>query len=127
MERRVLTLFVASPNDLVDERIALKEVVDRIDKVVGRRIGWHVDLTGWEDLRPAGMRPQDLINKDVDACDVFIGILSRRWGTPTGQYGSGFEEEFVRARDRRPNKPEIWLYFEALEDAERADPGEQLK
>src|SRR6266571_1945970 len=129
MDRRVLTVFVASPSDLADERFELRAEVDHINKTVAKQLGWHVDLTGWEDTRLGFRRPQDLINKDVDACELFIGMLWRRWGQPTGQFGSGFEEEFVRARDRRlsTGKPEIWLHFKFLRDDEKVDPGDQLK
>ncbi|GAH77917.1 unnamed protein product, partial [marine sediment metagenome] len=74
-------------------------------------------------------RPQKLINRDVDSCDLFVGILWRRWGQNTGKYSSGFEEEFIRACDRRrkTGKPEIWLYFKTIDEENVKDPGDQLK
>jgi hypothetical protein len=92
-------------------------------------MGWHIELLGWEDTLPGFSRPQALINKDVDSCDLFLGILWRRWGQPTGEYESGFEEEFTCARERKEKtgKPEIWLFFKSIDQESLQDPGDQLK
>ncbi|MHC2994144.1 MAG: hypothetical protein IBV53_01370 [Candidatus Atribacteria bacterium] len=84
---------------------------------------------GWEDTLPGYSRPQALINRDVDSCDLFLGVLWRRWGQDTGKYSSGFEEEFIRARERcrKTGKPEIWLFFKTIDEENVKDPGEQLK
>lgn len=126
--REVLTVFIASPGDVADERRALAVVASRINRISGREWGWEVDLRGWEDTMPGYARPQSLINPDVDACDIFIGILWERWGQPTGTYSSGFEEEFERAmhRHRTTNRPEIMLYFKDVRPESLKDPGPQL-
>lgn len=63
------------------------------------------------------------------AAIFFLGILWRRWGQPTGEYESGFEEEFTRARGRKEKSgnPEIWLFFKGIDEESIQDPGEQLK
>lgn len=129
MQRNVLTVFLASPGDLTDERKKAKEIVDRLCQCASRKLGWHIELLGWEDTIPSYARPQSLINKDVDKCDLFIGILWRRWGQSTGKYSSGFEEEFIRARNRckKTSKPDIMLFFKSVDQENLADPGEQLR
>lgn len=129
MERNILSVFVASPSDLSAERKALRGVIERFNKINGRRIGWQIELLGWEDTLASFSRPQALINKDVENCDLFIGMLWKRWGTDSGDYSSGFEEEFTIARNRRLNsdRPEIWMLFKRVEDELHKDPGEQLK
>ncbi|OGW13249.1 MAG: hypothetical protein A3G93_10895 [Nitrospinae bacterium RIFCSPLOWO2_12_FULL_45_22] len=129
MERKILSVFVASPSDLSDERKTLRDVVERLNKIYGKRIGWQIELLGWEDTLAGFSRPQTLINKDVENCDLFIGMLWKRWGTESGEYSSGFEEEFSIARSRRINgdKPEIWMFFKRIEEELFKDPGEQLK
>jgi len=129
LKRNVLTVFMASPSDLEPERNMSREVVDRINKVINRRVDWHVELLGWEDTLPGYSRPQDMINKDVDCCDLFLGLLWRRWGQSTGKYTSGFHEEFLRACARRANSnsPEIWLFFKNIDSDNLEDPGDQLK
>ena len=76
-------------------------------------------------------RPQEAINADLDSSDLFVGLIWRRWGQPTGHpdFSSGFEKEFHRARDRRSQsgQPEIWLFFKDIEPGQLQDPGEQLQ
>ena len=123
-----LKVFLASPSDLKEERKIVKNVVERVNTTIGRKVDWHIELYGWEDTSPGFSRPQALINKDVDACDLFLGMLWQRWGEPTGEFSSGFEEEFIRACTRRKetDSPEIWLFFKSVEDDRLKDPGEQL-
>ncbi|MGO9094598.1 MAG: DUF4062 domain-containing protein [Bryobacteraceae bacterium] len=129
--RKVLTVFIASPCDLADERRRAFEVVAEINEAI-KNIDWSIDLLGWEDTLPGYGRPQDLINRDVERCDLFIGLLWRRWGTPPGQdsrFTSGFEEEFSNAtlRRERTHSPEIWMFFRTVEVAQIADAGTQLQ
>jgi len=129
MERKILSVFVASPSDLSDERKALRDVVQRLNKIYGRRTGWQIELWGWEDTLASFSRPQALINKDVENCDLFLGMMWKRWGTSSGEYSSGFEEEFTIARNRRlkGDRPEIWMLFKRVDEELHEDPGEQLK
>lgn len=129
MQRNILSVFLASPGDLQEERNVARTSVDRVNKILARRVGWQIELLGWEDTLPSYSRPQALINKDVDSSDLFLGILWRRWGQDTGKFSSGFEEEFIRAIDRRrkTGKPEIWLFFKEIDEESKKDPGDQLK
>lgn len=126
--RAVLSVFLASPSDLQEERKITRSVVDDINQSLGRVFDWHIELLGWEDTLPGCGRPQEVIDEDVDKCDLFVGMLWKRWGQHTGTYTSGFEEEFERARERRKHAetPEIWLFFKRLDPAETEDPGVQL-
>lgn len=125
----VLTVFVASPGDVAQEREALAAVASRINRITGRDWGWEIDLRGWEDTLPGYSRPQELINPDIDKCDIFIGVLWKRWGQPTGTHSSGFEEELERASRRRStgDSPEIMLYLRDIDSATSRDPGPQLE
>ena len=49
MTRRILNIFIASPSDLLNERIQFKEQVERLNKIIGRRLNWTIELFGWED------------------------------------------------------------------------------
>lgn len=128
-QRNVLTIFLASPGDLIDERIETRRVVDRLNRSVAAPLGWQIDLLGWEDTSPGFARPQEKINFDVDRCDLFLGLIWQRWGHPTGTHPSGFYEEFERALNRRRStqSPEIWLFFKKIPEDRLADPGEQLR
>jgi hypothetical protein len=130
-DSKVLNVFLASPGDLIDERRIAHEVADELNLSMGRQLNWRIELLGWEDTLPGFFRPQEKINEDVDRCELFAGMLWKRWGQPTGagRYQSGFEEEFERAvqRRERENFPEIWLFFKTIDEDARRDPGEQLK
>ena len=129
-QRRLLKVFIASPGDLQPERQSTRAVVDEINLTLGRPFNVSIDLLGWEDTLPGVGRPQELINRDVDDCDLFIGLIWKRWGThPGGHYSSGFEEEYERAHQRKQSteKPEIWLAFKQVPQDQLNDPGDQLK
>src|SRR3954470_18165980 len=102
--RQILSVFLASPSDVTEERKATQEVVDTINSTVSRDLGWSIDLLVWENTSPGYGRPQELINPLVDVCGLFIGLLWERWGQPSGEHTSGFEEEFERARKRRKSE-----------------------
>ena len=125
-QMNLLRVFLASPSDLEAERKATKKLIDRLNLSI-RKIGWAVDLFVWEDRPPRFGRPQDQINEDVDGCDLFLGVLWSRWGSPSGKFKSGFEEEFEQAVTRRQQtgSPEICIYFKRVDDP--SDPGEQLR
>jgi hypothetical protein len=122
--RQVLSVFLASPSDVAEERIIAANVVAELNKIF-RVLGWQIDLHKWEDAAPGFGRPQSKINSAVDACQLFVGLLWERWGQPTGEYSSGFEEEYERARKRRKaeDEPEIWLVFKELSAERLKDPG----
>src|SRR4051812_8487730 len=126
--RKVLTIFIGSPGDLLEERTIARKTVDDLNTSL-REIGWEIDLRGWEDILPSRGRPQEIINADVRACQLFLGLVHTRWGTPTGRYSSGFEEEFRLACElhRADGQPEIWLFFKNVPEKQLKDPGEQLR
>ena len=128
---KIVRVFLASPSDLSNERLIARAAVDEINKTVARPAGFHVDLIGWEDTLSAAGRPQGLINEDLVTCQMFIGMLWARWGTPpdtTGRFTSGFEEEFRLASDRnvRDGTPHITLFFKDVEQSKLGDPGPEL-
>lgn len=129
--RRFIKVFLASPGDLAVERKVAKAIVDEYNSQLADALGYQVELVGWEDTLPGVGRPQAIINRDLDGCDLFIGMLWKRWGTPPGiaPYTSGFEEEFNRSmtRNAKEGRPEINLLLKDLDAASLADPGDHLK
>jgi tetratricopeptide (TPR) repeat protein len=123
-------VFVASPGDLNDERQKFHEAILEINRLKAEHLGLQLVPLGWEDTLPGRGRPQELINREIESCDLFVLLLWKRWGTPTGKYSSGTEEEFELARrlsEGAKDKPAIWLYFKKVPDDMMADPGSQLK
>lgn len=130
--RKIVKVFLASPGDLQDERRAAKHVVDVFNKQWADYLGVHVELVGWEDTVSRFGRPQESINRDLDQCELFIGMMWKKWGSPPSddrKYTSGFEEEFERSvKSRRTDqRPEISLLFKTIDPELLKDPGEELK
>ena len=123
---------LASPGDLQDERIAIRDVVVEFNESWANALGYQIDLMGWEETVPGFGRPQHLINQDLDKSDLFIGMIWKRWGTPPdidGEFTSGFHEEFERsvARREQGESPEISLFFKKIPNEFMVDPGDDLK
>ncbi len=130
--RRFFKVFLASPSDLAEERVAAKHIVEEYNSQLAEKLGYHAELVGWEDTLPGMGRPQALINRDLDGCDLFVGMLWKRWGTPpdeSGTYSSGFEEEFRLSTERfkREQRPQIHLLLKDVDPSALVDPGDQLK
>lgn len=123
-----LLVFMASPSDLNDERQVLRTTEDELNHLFSG-YGIRVRVVGWELTTPGYGRAQEQINPLVHECDVFIGLLNKRWGTATGNYSSGFEEEFEIALERRRNDeklPAIGMFFSNISQEALSDPGPQL-
>lgn len=118
---------MASPGDLGDERDAIRAIEDVVNHAFASS-GIRIRVVGWELTTPGFGRPQARINPMVHQCDVFIGLLNRRWGSDTGEYSSGFEEEFEIALERRKTSdaPDIAMFFAKVPAELVADPGPQL-
>lgn len=116
-QEQVLSVFVASPNDVADEREKLEEVVRQLNVAWGRDLGMRLELLRWETHAYPGRAEdaQQVVNDEMrDDYDVFVGIMWQRFGTPTHRAESGTLEEFERARSRHdadPNSVSIMMYF----------------
>jgi hypothetical protein len=130
--RRFVKVFLASPGDLSDERKAAKLVVDEFNALLAEEFGYQVELVGWEDTVSVFGRPQATINRELERCELFVGLMWKHWGTPpdiNGPYTSGFEEEFKRSVERRlaSGCPEISLFLKEIDPEFLRDPGVELK
>ena len=128
--RKVLNVFIASPGDLFEERAVFSEIVSEVNRIKANSLGIHLEPLGWEDTLPGKGRPQKLINEDIKRSDLIVMLLWKRWGTSTGKYTSGFEEEYELANslnEKNDGRPEMCLYFRSIPDPMLADPGEQLR
>lgn len=117
-EPRVLKVFVASPSDVVDERNALAKLIGDINDVLvylAPEKQLRLELVRYETHSyPDLGQPQEVINREIPVdYDIFVGIMWKRAGTPTGNADSGTIEEFERASRRRQTSslPRIMFYF----------------
>jgi hypothetical protein len=130
--RKIVKIFLASPGDLSEERRVAKFAVDEFNRLWADSFGYHLELVGWEDVAPSFGRPQALINRDLEECELFVGMMWKRWGTPpsaSGPYSSGFEEEYSIALQKREagGTPEIALYFKNVDTKLLEVPDDDLK
>ncbi len=126
---RLLKIFIASPGDVKLEREKAREEILGLQPVA-QKLGYMLEAVGWETHGTPGMgRSQELLNKLVRECDLFIGVLWRKFGAPTGEAESGTLEEFNLARERhaKEKSPEIMLYFREVHPDFLSDPGPQLQ
>jgi hypothetical protein len=114
-----ISIFLASPSDLAEERLVVKQVVDELNSMIRQPMGIYLDLLAWEKYAypSAGIDAQDVINSQLgNEYDIFIGMMWQRFGSPTGRAGSGTEEEFERAYSKykqTKGSTKIMLYFSA--------------
>lgn len=123
-----IRVFFGSPGDLEEERNLASALVKELSESTIHEF----EFLGFEVvLGITGQRPQSVINKLIDECDVFLAVFHRRWGQITSDtvvHSSYTEEEFERARRRyeKTGSPEMFCFFKQLDLPSLADPGEQL-
>lgn len=91
---KVVRVFIGSPGDLVNERYKFRDVIEELNQTAALEHCVHLEAVGWEDTQIGPGRPQERINEDLKSCQLIVLALWRRWGSETGEYSSGFEEEF---------------------------------
>src|ERR1700741_876060 len=116
--RRILRTFLASPGDVANEREIVNNVVAELNLVWGEFLGVQLELVRWETHAFPGVSgyPQSVINEQIGAYQIFLGIFCSRFGTPTPAADSGTEEEFNRAFElhvRTNGRVAIMLYFKS--------------
>lgn len=106
----VYDVLIASPNDALDERKLLSEVVRDWNSAHSKTRGVTLRDLRWElDSSPEDGDAQDIINRKlVDDADVLLGVFRHRLGSPTKENLAGTVEEI--ARFRAAAKP-VLLYF----------------
>ena len=133
-KEHVLSVFVASPGDVEEERGKVEDVVRELNVAWSRELAVRLDLVRWETHAYPGMGidAQDVINEQIpDDYDLFVGIMWCRYGTPTGRAGSGTVEEFERAKaryDADSSAVKLMVYFkdEPISPS-RVDPSQLTK
>jgi hypothetical protein len=112
---RHLRVFLASPGDVAEERSRLEGVVSSLNQTIGEKESLFIDLVRWETHAWPGFGAdaQDVINRELEPGDIFIGVLWRRVGTPTQRAVSGTVEEFERAHSLwlDTGRPTMMFYF----------------
>jgi hypothetical protein len=131
------SVFVASPSDVKEERLAVDDVIKELNRTYSESKGIIIEVLKWETHAAPGIingSVQGIINNDIGDCyDLFIGVMWKRFGTPTDVAMSGTEEEFQRAYDRFKEKKNLQVLFyfnnstpSSLSDVNPAELGKVL-
>ncbi len=107
-------VFLASPDDTGEERKIAETIIKDLNETIGSRGNFIIELLKWENSTyPAfGEDGQDVINTQIgDDFDIFIGLMWKKFGTPTKRAGSGTEEEFERAYNRYKDDGTLKIMF----------------
>lgn len=117
----LIRVFVSCPGDVSREKDLIKKLCESRNHVfsVNNR-GIMFQVLDFKDIvAPWGNRSQEDINIRFSGYDIYIGLLWMRYGTVSGAedpltgipYGSGTEEEFRNAVQKRNDGEEIGIYF----------------
>jgi Domain of unknown function (DUF4062) len=113
-----LRVVIASPSDVKEEREAVVNVISRVNNHTAEGLGLILKPLRWETDAYPGFHidgPQGLIDSSlqIEDCDILIGIVWKRFGTPTKDGITGTEHEFYKAYEawKRNKRPHIMMYF----------------
>jgi hypothetical protein len=111
LKATIYRVLIASPNDLVDVRKSIPEVINLWNATHSEKLGAVLLPVMWEThLTPRiGDRPQAILNRQlIPFSDILIGVFRARIGTHTGRAESGTVEEIEEFISS--GKP-VLLYF----------------
>jgi hypothetical protein len=106
-------VFIACPGDLVDERAAVVDAIAEMNSTHGAPLGYRLRPVWYGQDAAAGLgQPQSVVNDFLQGqYELFVGLMWKRFGTPTQGYGSGTEEEYRLARKRCEQAPFPLLFY----------------
>jgi nucleoside 2-deoxyribosyltransferase len=121
-------LFISAPGDVEEEHDIIRGVLDEWNIQHGQDAHVRLEAVNWRThtFPASGRRAQAIINRQsLDKCDIVVALFWTRFGTPTGKFDSGTEEEIMRAQ--RQHKP-VMVYFSSIPFSRRRRmPDEQTK
>src|SRR5213078_3363675 len=112
--QRTVTVFLSCPGDLTRAKDELTAVVHEVANHF-RPLGMHI--APWrhdpQAVPGVGIDPQEVVTRQMPNYDIYVGLLCRRFGTPTRRARSGTIEEFLDAQKRflDSGQPDILFYF----------------
>lgn len=115
---KTIKIFLASSEELTDDRNAFGNLVRRLDKIYEKR-GIRIELFEWEDYDAAynDRRKQDEYNDQIKASDMFLALFHTKAGKFT-------IEEFNVATEgfKKHASPKVYTYCKDLQAGEQESP-----
>ena len=114
---RTIKIFLASSEELKDERIKFGNFIREIDDDYEPR-GIRIKLINWENLisGDCGRPKQDEYNDKVRECDIFIAIFHTIAGEHTIE-----EYNIAKQTQNKIGTPIIYVFCQELKETERED------
>lgn len=122
-KKRTITIFIASPNDVKDERESVEIVIRELERSFSSESDIRLECIKWETHAAPGMGdPGTVVLNQMDpkSWDIFVGIIWKRFGTTNEEipskngimFNSGTEREFYCAYDswKKDKNPQILFY-----------------
>ena len=115
---KTIKIFLASSDELENDRMAFGNLVRRLDKIYEKR-GIRIELFEWEDYDAAfnGMRKQDEYNEHIKESDLFLALFHTKAGKFTIEEFDIATEEF-----KKHAFPKVYTYCRDLEAGEQETP-----
>lgn len=104
-------LLISCPSDIKDEINIIRDVIKQFNEQYTDVLGIEVKEKHWstDSYSQSGERPQAILNEQiVKDCDAAVAVFWSRFGTPTGRYGSGTEEEIELMLEKGR---QVFMYF----------------
>jgi len=108
---KIVEVFIASPSDVVNERIRVHEILDDWNIINTKKLKYILKSLRWEKNVYSSFKTQaqNIINEQaLTDADIVIGIFKTRLGTPTEEYESGSVEEIKKHIE---NKKPTMVFF----------------
>ena len=115
---KTIKIFLASSEELSDDRNAFGNLVRRLDKIYEKR-GIRIELFEWEDDEAAynNRRKQDEYNDQIKASDMFLALFHTKAGKFTIEEFDIATEEF-----KKHASPKVYTYCKDLQEGEQESP-----
>jgi hypothetical protein len=111
--KRTIRVFASCPSEVKEEIVCLRQVIDDLNAELRER-EVAVELLHWQTHAvPGAGRPQEVIHRSIGEYEIYLGMMWKTFGSPSGAAGSGTEEEFNEAYARffELGVPSILFYF----------------
>ena len=114
---RTIKIFLASSEELADERIRFGDFIRTLDDTYEQR-GFRIKLIKWEDLPKGndGRPTQETYNEYVRQCDLFVSLFYTKAGEFTLE-----EYNVAKQTQCELGKPTIYVFLRVLDKGEKED------
>ena len=117
---KTIKIFLASSEELKDERIAFGNLVRQLDDIYQKR-GIHIQLVVWEEIDTTFdanfPRTQDEYNDIIRQCDIFVAMFHTLAGAYTRE-----EVEVAIDENSKRKIPQLLIYCRDLQPGEKESP-----